>query len=84
MNNEKVQSRPVYRHVFDASAQAYNVKQSTKPWIGVAVTWPAGAPWPEMSFTLRSGTRLMLRPDYAVTVSKALAARINADVPKKH
>jgi hypothetical protein len=35
------------------------------------------------SFSVRRGTRVMLRSDYAVRISAALAARIVADVPRK-
>ncbi len=83
VNNPRVKPRAVYRHIFDAFPQIPDLQPSAKPWIGVSVTWPHGSPWPAASFSVRSGTRVMLRSDYAVRVSAALAARITADVPRK-
>ena len=82
INNKVVKARPIYRHLLDNFREAYNVQQSSKPWIGVSVAWAAGCPWPKLSFTVRKGTRLMLRSDHAVTISKQLAAQIQADAKK--
>ena len=76
-------ARPIYRHIFDAFPRIENLQASSKPWVGVSVTWPHGSPWPAASFNVRRGTRVMLRSDYAVKISAALAARIVADVPRK-
>jgi hypothetical protein len=82
VNRKSVRVRPVYRHLLDGFPRVYNVQPSRKPWVGVTVAWPRGTPWPALSFSLRRGTRVMLRSDYAVRISKALARRIEADVPK--
>ena len=83
VNNRRVKPRAIYRHIFDAFPRIPDLQPSAKPWIGVTVTWPHGTPWPAASFSVRSGTRVMLRSDYAVKISAALAARIVADVPRK-
>ena len=83
VNNRRVKARAIYRHIFDAFPQIENLQPSATPWIGVSVTWPRGSPWSTASFSVRRGTRVMLRSDYAVRISAALAARIVADVPRK-
>jgi hypothetical protein len=83
VNAKPVRARPIYRHLLDNFPRVYNLQPSRKPWIGVSVKWPRGTPRPTLSFTLRRGTRVMLRPDYAVRVSAALARRIQADAPVK-
>jgi len=83
VNNRRVRVRPIYRRLYDELPEIPTVRPSSKPWIGVAVQWPRSAPWPDMAFNLRRGTRVLLRPDHAVTVPKALAARIVADAPRK-
>lgn len=83
VNNRRVKARAIYRHLFDVFPRISNLEPSASPWIGVAVTWPHGSPWSAASFTVRRGTRVMLRSDHAVRISAALAVRITADVPRK-
>ena len=44
IDNKHVKTRPIYRDLFDNFPQNYNVKPSTKPWIGVVIAWNAGCP----------------------------------------
>jgi hypothetical protein len=79
VNNKKVRDTAIYAHIFDGFPEVRTVAPSKLPWVSVLVKWPRGAPWPDFAFTVRRGTRLMLRPDHAVRISKALASRILAD-----
>ena len=80
VNARKVRHPAIYAHIYDNFPQPRTVAPSTRPWISVQVKWPIGTPWPEMAFNLRRGTRVMLRSDHAVLISKALAKQILADV----
>jgi hypothetical protein len=83
IDRKTVRPRAIYRHLFDAFPRVYNLQPSSLSWVSVSVTWPRGTPWQPLTLTLRRNTRIMLRPDYAVRISKALARRIAADTPRK-
>jgi hypothetical protein len=79
VNGKKVRDTAIYSHMYDNFPEPAAVAASTKPWVSVQVKWPHGTAWPDLAFTVRRGTRVMLRSDHAVQISKALAARILAD-----